>query len=450
MANGNGAQLPAGYTLDPPPRQPATSGLPAGYTLDAPPQQQQQPQQEYETTYVPMLGGMGPILVPMQVPKGQGQQYQQQFRQGQLSGVQAGLAGVGAAVAPELAPELGGTGILGYLTNVLTRAGLAGAGAAAGSVAGQAVTGENPLTAKNLQQSITTGAYAGATTLPFEMLGQLPFTKAGRSAINLSLGAQARDVTYGNPARAITTEGITNVATGDFEAYKDALRQGASQTDATQAAGGRFAAVNQKINQIAPQLNSTLANSNAQIPLADAVDKPLEDAAIDIIQNPAMTQTEKDAAIAQLGGLQQSIHQSFPAGATTATPSELLAVKQAVGDRVNWGGATAIGDEVKPAYRDLYGSLKNSIHEAVPKSAQLDERLSNLMAAQNDLLQLAKREEAGRSGGIAGGKIGSTLLGAAQSGLGRFPLPQAPAATAPVTRGIIGSIASAIARKGQQ
>ena len=444
MANGNGIQLPPGYTVDPTPAAATTLSLPPGYKLDQPASQQQQPQ-AYEKAVVPALGGG---FIAMDVPQGQARQFQQSYQQGATQGGIAGLAGIGAAAVPELAPEAS-PGVLGYLTNILTRVGLTGAGTAAGTSAGQALGGENPLSPKNLSESLQSGAYAGATTLPFEMLGQLPFTKAGRSAINLSLGAQARDVTYGNPAKGILNEGISNVATGDFEAYKDALRQGASQADASQAAGGRFAAVNQKINQIVPRLNNTLGKSNAQIPLADAVDKPLEDAAIDIIRNPAMTQTEKDAAITQLGGLQQSIHQSFPAGATTATPSELLAVKQAVGDRVNWGGATAIGDEVKPAYRDLYGSLKNSIHNAVPESAQLDERLSNLMAAQNDLLRLSRLEEAGRGMGITRGKIGSSLVGAVQSGLGRF-LPQLPPAASPFTKGIIGSMATAIARKGQQ
>jgi hypothetical protein len=392
-----------------------------------------------------MIGGMGPTLVPMQVPKGQTQQYQQQFHQGQVAGAEAGLAGIGTAVAPELAPEAG-PGVLGYLSNVLTRAGLSGAGAFAGTSAGQVLGGDNPLAPQNLKQSMETGAYSGALAVPFEMIGALPSTKAGRSAINLSLGAGPRDVTYGNPAKGILNEGITNVATGDFEAYKDALRQGATQPEAAQAAGGRFAAVNQKINQVVPQLNQTLQKSTARISLADAIDKPLEDAAIDIIQNPAMTQSEKDAAIAQLGGLQQSIHQSLPKGATTATPSQLQTIKQAVGDRVNWGGATAIGDEVRPAYRSLYSSLKNSIHDAVPEAAPLDERLTNLMAAQNDLLQLSKAEEAGRGSGLARGKIGSSVIGVVQSGAGRV-LPYASSAASPYPKGIIGSLVRAVAEK---
>ena len=403
--------------------------------------------QTYEKAIVPAMGGG---FIAMDVPQGQARQFQQAYQQGATQGGIAGLAGVGAAAGPELMGEAG-PGILGYVANVLGRVGLAGAGAAAGTSTGQALSGQNPLSPENLKESMKTGAYSGALSAPFEMIGELPFTKAGRAAVKLSLGAQARDVTYGNPAKRLLNKGIKSPLTGDFEAYKDALRQGMSQADATQAAGGRLAAVNQKINQIAPRLNSQLQASSAQIPIAAAIDQPLEDAVIDIIRNPAMTQTEKDTAIGHLGGLQQSIHQSLPQGATTATPSELQAIKQSVGDRVNWGGATAVTDEVKPAYRDLYGSLKNAIHDAVPGAAQLDERLSNLMAAQNDLLQLSKLEEAGRGTEIVRGKIGSSLLGTVQSAAGRF-LPTAKGAASPLERGampVIGSLVQAIAQKQQ-
>jgi hypothetical protein len=205
------------------------------------------------------------------------------------------------------------TGILCQRNPTLTPRGVASAN----------LSGQNPMAPENLKQSITSGAATGALSVPFEMSGPLPFTKTGRAAVNLSLGAQARDVTYGNPAKGLLNEGISKLTTGDFEAYKDALRQ--------------VAAVNAKINQIVPQLNTKLAASSAQIPIADAIDQPLEDAAIDVIRNPAMTQTEKDTAIHQLGGLRQSIHHSLPQGATTATPSQFQAIKQAIGDRVNWG-----------------------------------------------------------------------------------------------------------------
>src|SRR5215831_11046072 len=105
MANGNGSidfSSVGGQPVSPAPSAPATMDFSSvggkqvsGATAPPPPQQQG----PGETTYVPMVGAGGfPVLVPMQVPKGQAQQYQQQFRQGQLAGVQAGLTGIGAAV----------------------------------------------------------------------------------------------------------------------------------------------------------------------------------------------------------------------------------------------------------------------------------------------------------------------------------------------------------------
>ena len=51
--------------------------------------------------------------------------------------------------------------------------------------------------------------------------------------INQSLGAQTRDITYGNPAKALIDEGIHDVATGDFEADKGALRSGKTPAEAS-------------------------------------------------------------------------------------------------------------------------------------------------------------------------------------------------------------------------
>ena len=116
---------------------------------------------------------------------------------------------------------------------------------------------------------------------------------------------------------------------------------------------------------------------------------------------------------------------------------------------MNWAGAVAIGDDVKPAYRDAYNSLKNAIHQAVPQSAALAERLSNLLAAQSDLNQLAKIEEVGHGTGVLRGKIGSSLLGAVQSSAGRL-LPAAPSLAAPAPKGVIGSMVSVVAQRQDQ
>ena len=334
--------------------------------------------------------------IAVDVPEGQAQQYEAAHQAGATQAGKIGLTALGSMAAPELLPEMEGGGLLGYLGRVLLRSGASGAGAGAGNVAGQALSGENPLTSENLKQTGLVAGTTAALALPLEAIGQIPFTKLGRSAINQSLGAQTRDVTYGNPAVALTKEGITDVPTGDYEAYKSALRAGQSPLQASQAAGGRFAAVNQRISELTPRLNNLLSQSQSTIPVKDAIDKPLNDAALDIIMNPAMTDLEKDTALNQLGALQKSVKQGL---GPDATPSQLQVIKQAIGNRVNWGGNVSVTDEVKPAYRALYGSLKNAIHQAVPGAAQVDERLTNLLAAHNDLDTLAKAEEVGRGGG---------------------------------------------------
>ena len=348
-----------------------------------------------------------------------------------------GLTSVGASVAPELLPEMSGGGILGYLTRLFARSGASGAGAAVGNAAGQAVTGGNPFSKENLKESAGVGLSTAALSAPLEAIGQLPSTKLGRSAINQSLGAQTRDVLYGNPAQAILREDIGDVATGDYEAYKDALRAGKTPAEASQAAGGRFAAVNQRISELAPRLDRALAKSQAPIPVKDVIDKPLESAALDVIANPAMTDAEKDAAINQFGALQKALKERL---GQTATPSQLQIIKRAIGDRVNWGGNIAVTDEVKPAYRAVYASLKNAIDQAVPESAPINERLTNLYAAKSDLDTFARAEEVGRGGGITGGKIGTTLPGLVEREAGRV-LPLATALKGAPPKAAIGAAA---------
>ena len=111
----------------------------------------------------------------------------------------------------------------------------------------------------------------------------------------------------------------THLANADWQAYRNALNAGKSPLEAAHAAGGRFAAVNQRISELTPQLDRVLSTSQAQIPVADAIDKPLNSAALDIIANPAMTDMEKDAALTQLGGLQKAVKQGL---GPMATPSQ--------------------------------------------------------------------------------------------------------------------------------
>lgn len=296
------------------------------------------------------------------------------------------------AAAPEIAPEAG----------IAARAALTAGLAGAGTSAGQAIQGQNPLASQQLKDAGTNAALAGVSDFTIGALAKGWGSKLARGMVNESAGATGRDVIYGNPAKALLNEGITTPFTGDLEAYKDALRAGASSQDAYQAAGGRIAAVSAKISQLSPQIDALLSKSTAQIPVADVIDKPLMDAVSEIAGNRAMTQVEKDAAIGQLGALQQSLKQGL---GDTITPLQANQIKQMIGNRINWAGNIAVTDEVKPAYRAVYGSLKQAVNNSVPEVAPINERLTNLLAAQTDLHKLMQAEEVGQGKGALGSAV---------------------------------------------
>lgn len=318
----------------------------------------------------------------------------------------AGPALLGAGViAPEAASAAAGGGALGGAAG--------GAAGGAGSELlrqGLHVAGgdTDALSARDLGiATLTGGAFGGALGLFGKVANSLFTSKVARGAINESLGATARDVTYGNPAKAILDEGINSPFTGDIEKYKAALRAGAPPEQALVAAGGRVAGVSQKISELSPQIDQALSKSAAKIPVADVIDKPLMSAATDVINNKAMTQAEKDAALTQLGALQHSLKEGL---GDTFSPLEANKIKQAIGSRINWAGNIAVTDEVKPAYRAVYASLKNAVNGAVPEMATINERLTNLLAAQTDLEMLMKSEEVG----MGKGALGSAVTGIAR------------------------------------
>lgn len=389
----------------------------------------EQPKASMQFTY-PAAGPGGMPFTTNVTPE----EYQRLTNEGRDAREDAGkqaLVALGAMAAPALLPAMEGGGLLGFLGRVFVKAGFSGLGAGAGNAAGQAATGQNPLSSEQLKETAKVAGWTAGLALPLQALGELPATKLGRGAINESVGASGRDVTYGNPARAINREEIQDIATGDWNSYQEALRSGKTPTEAAQAAGGRFASVSQRINELTPRLGRLLTNSPAKIPVANVIDQPLEEAATEIIKNPAMGDSEKMAAIGKLGELQKSLKEGL---GTEATPSQLQVVKQAIGNRVNWGGTSAVTDDVKSAYRSVYGTLKEAIHRSVPGSAEIDNRLTDLLATSSDLETLAKAEEVGRGSGITSGKIGNSLVGMVKSAAGRF-LPTASNAPAAVPTG---------------
>ena len=207
-------------------------------------------------------------------------------------------------------------------------------------------------------------------------------TKVERPIADTPAKSPVRDLTYGNPMKAMVDEAIWNLATGNYQAYKTALQQGNSAAEAAQAAGGQLAAVHRKISDYTSKLEAVLSESKAIIGLAEAVDKPLENAVLKIIGSGELSDLQKDAAIEQLGALQKWVKHGLQGN---VAPLQTNPIILAIGDRLNWGGIADVSEELKPVYRALYVSLKTAILTAAPEAQNCHDRLTNLYAAKSDL-----------------------------------------------------------------
>ena len=228
---------------------------------------------------------------------------------------------------------------------------------------------------------VVTDTKVNASASP-EAAGSLPEAKVGRAVTCASARSSLRDLTFGNSAKAMVDEAIWNLAAGDFEVYRTALQQGKSAREAAQAAGGQLAVIHQRIDDYALKLDAVLLGSKAKINVAETIDKPLEQAMLEIISNDAMSDSEKDAAIQQLGAVQEWVKHGLQGDMTPLQTNQIIL---AVGARLNWGGSTDVSEEFKPVYRAIYGSLKTAIRIAVPEAQNLHDRLTNLSAAKADL-----------------------------------------------------------------
>ena len=215
-----------------------------------------------------------------------------------------------------------------------------------------------------------------------EAARSLAHNKVGRATTDPSVRSPVRDFTYGNSAKAMVDEVIWNMATGDYQVYRTALEQGKSAREAAQAAGGQLAVIHRKISDYTLKLEATLSESKATINVAEVIDKPLDHAVLEIISNAAMSDLEKDAAIQQLGTLQQWVKHGLQGDMTPLQANQIIL---AIGDRLNWGGTTGVSEEFMPVYRALYASLKTAIRTTVPEAQNLHDRLTNLYAAKSDL-----------------------------------------------------------------
>jgi hypothetical protein len=191
-----------------------------------------------------------------------------------------------------------------------------------------------------------------------------------------------RDLTFGNSAKALVDEAIWNLATGDYELYRSALRLGKSPGEAAQAAGGQLAAVHRKMCEYAVKFESVLAASTVKMDTREVIEMPFESAMADIVGNETIGDAERDAAVTMLGALQETVNRGLE---PEMTPLQAYRIACAIGERANWGAPSSVAAELKPAYRAIYGSVRKAMRTAVPHANHLEERLTNLFAAKCEL-----------------------------------------------------------------
>jgi len=170
--------------------------------------------------------------------------------------------------------------------------------------------------------------------------------------------------------------------TGDFGAYEAALQQGKPAAEAAQSAGGQFAMVHRKITEYTLKIEAVLSESKGTIDVRNVIDMPFEHAVLEIISNIAMSETEKDIAIDYLGAFQQKINRGLDCEITVLQAHR---ISRAIGDHANWGTGARPSEELKPAFRAVYSSVRNAVLVAAPEAKDLDERLANLYAAKSEL-----------------------------------------------------------------
>ena len=206
-----------------------------------------------------------------------------------------------------------------------------------------------------------------------------PPAKSVRVMADLPAKPPARDLTYGNSARALVDEAIWNLPAGDYEVYRAALQEGKPALAAAQAAGGQWAIVHRKIGEYTLKIEALLGESSAKIAVAEVIHKPLEQATLEIIADSSMGDAEKDAAMERLGALEEWLNRGLT---PEIAPVQAYRIACVIAERANWGMSPDLPEELKSAYRAVYSSAKNAVAAAVPDALNLAERLANLYAAK--------------------------------------------------------------------
>jgi hypothetical protein len=213
-------------------------------------------------------------------------------------------------------------------------------------------------------------------------MGSVIAAKPGRAAKDPPARGRARDLTYGDSAKALVDEAIWNLEPGDYDVYSSGLQSGKSAMEAAQSAGGQLAIMHRKVGEYTRALEALLAESKSIIKPIDVINRPLEHATLELIDKNEISEAKKDAAIEQLGALQESLNRELN---EQITPLRAFRMACSLGDGANWGATSKLSDELKPAYGTVYTNLRDAMIAAVPGALGLFERLANLCVAKAEL-----------------------------------------------------------------
>jgi hypothetical protein len=213
--------------------------------------------------------------------------------------------------------------------------------------------------------------------------GKLRIANSMQGPINKSVSAAQRDVRYGDPAAAIMREGINAPDTV-----------------------GRQVAAAQKLSELKPQLDSALDAAKGRVSLNGVV-APVLNRFMNKLLETAMSPAEMNAAVDEMQIAENRI-------AKYADPNGTISVREAndakreLGDRVaDWEKRQSpTSDLVDKTYHELYGKLKNEVNR-LAGTADLNERISNLLSLRNSLAE--------RSLSVKRGSLGTGSM--AQNGI---------------------------------
>lgn len=243
------------------------------------------------------------------------------------------------------------------------------------------IIGAEVATATGIATPSTITSASASGSAPSAM-GSVIAAKPGRLAKDPPARGRARDLTYGDSAKALVDEAIWNLEPGDYDVYSSGLQSGKSAMEAAQSAGGQLAIMHRKVGEYTRALEALLAESKSIIKPIDVINRPLEHATLELIDKDEISDAKKDAAIDQLGAFQESLNLGLN---EQITPLRAFRMACSLGDGANWGATSKLSDELKPAYGTVYTNLRDAMIAAVPGALGLFERLANLCVAKAEL-----------------------------------------------------------------